>query len=144
MSSYAGAPAATVSIRAYLVKELPDQLWIRDKTGTWIVDPSDVTERADWEGVHDPSFTGEPHVFQIRDGADISEVRRMVLTGHQRPLALGDPGQVIELVANNMLEAMADVKMLAADAGAGDAGPPPATICMKDDTGWGIVTKKDD
>lgn len=134
-----------VPLRGYLIKELPEQVWIRDRTSTWIVDPADVLEQAEWEGVDDPEFSGKPHLFTIRDGAKILEVRPATLTGKQRPLALGDVTQVLELVGADMVELMRDYRVV--DAGAPDGGAPKPipTICMKDDTtGWGIVTKKDD
>lgn len=98
----------SVPLRGFIVKDDADSVWIEDKSGTWIVKKSDIVgENKNWNP-QDSRFKGKPTCIFIKDGAEIFEIRPTKVDLSARPITLGDPRDLPEVLGDRDLQKLAE------------------------------------
>lgn len=109
-SSYLGSDVLSnrvpsVPLRGYIVKQENDQIWVQDGGGTWLVNTKDVTGRAKWDG-RDSRFKGEPVCLYIKQGAEIFEIRKLVIEIDNTPITFGQDSSAAPVKGMDVMMAL--------------------------------------
>jgi hypothetical protein len=71
----------------YVAREDDRELWLADRKGLWVIKKTDIAERTAWDGRHE-GFDGPPVRIEVRDGAELLDVRPTRVRLSERPMAL--------------------------------------------------------